>query len=120
MFGRILLVFMSTLYILTDLTMDPSEHDGDGALEALPPPPPVPPNVTPLKVEPEPESKKVLRVPMARLGFGTRGNRVPILTNHFKVNVASVDGHFFHYSVCMQENGLFSCSVFAKPYDCSL
>ncbi|KAL1545514.1 Protein argonaute-4 [Salvia divinorum] len=78
------------------------EHDGgNGATEALPPPPPVPPNITPLKVEPEPVSKKALRIPMARRGFGTRGNRAPILTNHFKVNVASVDGHFFHYSVAL-------------------
>nr|AGS47796.1 argonaute 9 [Salvia miltiorrhiza] len=79
----------------------PPEHGGNGAPEALPAPPPVPPNVTPLKVQPEPESKKVVRVPMARRGPGTRGNRVPILTNHFKVNVASVDGHFFHYSVAL-------------------
>lgn len=79
------------------------EHDGgNGATEALPPPPPtVPSNITPLKVEPEPVSKKDSRIPMARRGFGTRGNRVPVLTNHFKVNVASVDGHFFHYSVCI-------------------
>lgn len=85
---------------LLDLSMDPSEHDGNGASEALPPPPPVPPNVTPIKAVTEPEVKKVYRAPMARRGFGTRGNKVPILTNHFKVNVNNVDGHFFHYSVC--------------------
>lgn len=85
---------------LVDLPMDPSEHDGNGTSEALPPPPPVPPNVTPIKAVTEPEVKKVFRAPMARRGFGTRGNKVPILTNHFKVNVNNVDGHFYHYSVC--------------------
>ncbi|KAL0435283.1 UNVERIFIED_CONTAM: protein argonaute 4 [Sesamum radiatum] len=39
--------------------MDPSEQDGNGAPEALPPPPPVPPNVTPIKAVSEPEVKKV-------------------------------------------------------------
>ncbi|KAG6414004.1 hypothetical protein SASPL_126720 [Salvia splendens] len=86
---------------LLDLSMDPSEHDGNGASETLPPPPPVPPNVTPIKAVTEPEVKKVFRAPMARRGFGTRGNKVPILTNHFKVNVNNVDGHFFHYSVAL-------------------
>ncbi|KAK6144115.1 hypothetical protein DH2020_020935 [Rehmannia glutinosa] len=81
--------------------MDPTEQDGNGASEALPPPPPIPPNVTPLKVESETEQKKVLRVPMARRNLGTKGNKVPILTNHFKVNVNKVDGHFFHYSVAL-------------------
>lgn len=82
--------------------MDHNEQDGNDAPEALPPPPPVPSNVTPLKAETEAELKKVFRVPMARRGLGTRGNKVPILTNHFKVNVNKVDGHFFHYSVCQR------------------
>lgn len=79
--------------------MDPSEQNGNGVAEALPPPPPVPPNVTPIKADTDHEVKKVTRVPMARRGFGTKGNKVPILTNHFKVNVNKVDGQFFHYSV---------------------
>lgn len=93
-------------HILTDLSMDPSEQDGNGngAPEALPPPPPVPPNVTPIKADQE---VKKFRAPMARRGLGTRGNKVPILTNHFKVNVSNVDGHFFHYSVCPQRSFLF-------------
>ncbi|CAA0813181.1 Protein argonaute 4 [Striga hermonthica] len=81
--------------------MDFNEQERNGATEALPPPPPVPPNVTPIKVDSEPEAKKVLRVPMARRGFGTKGNKVPILTNHFRVNVNKVDGHFYHYSVAL-------------------
>lgn len=74
--------------------MDPEKGNGD----ALPPPPPVPEDVVPMKAEPE--KKKVMRVPMGRRGLATRGNKVQLLTNHFKVNVSNVDGHFFHYSVC--------------------
>ncbi|KAL6527855.1 Protein argonaute-4 [Orobanche minor] len=80
--------------------MDPSEQNGNGATEALPPPPPLPPNVTPIKPESD-AVKKVMRVPMARRALGTKGNKVPILTNHFKVNVNKVDGYFFHYSVAL-------------------
>ncbi|GFY94277.1 argonaute family protein [Actinidia rufa] len=83
--------------------MDSVEHDGNGAAEALPPPPPVPPNIVPLQAEPEnvhePVKKKVVRVPTSRRGLGSKGQKIPLLTNHFKVNVTNVDGHFFHYSV---------------------
>lgn len=84
--------------------MDPSEPNGNGASEALPPPPPVPPNTVPLRVEtefapPEPVKKKVTRFPMARRGLGTKGQKIQLLTNHFKVTVASVDDYFFHYCV---------------------
>lgn len=78
--------------------MDPTEKDGNG----LPLPPPVPADVTPVKVPSEPEVKK-FRHPMARRSLGTKGNKVPILTNHFKVNVNNVDGQFFHYSVSMMK-----------------
>ncbi|XP_073272774.1 protein argonaute 4-like [Primulina huaijiensis] len=81
--------------------MDPSEKTGNGASEELPPPPPVPPNVTPLKAESEQQVKKALLVPMARRGMGSRGNKVPVLTNHFQVKVNSSDGYFFHYSVAL-------------------
>lgn len=74
-------------------------HEGNGAQDMLPPPPAViPPDVTPVKVEPE--KKKVTRVPMARRGVGSKGQKIQLLTNHFKVNVSSVEGHFYHYSVC--------------------
>ncbi|KAK4492323.1 hypothetical protein RD792_003126 [Penstemon davidsonii] len=87
------------------LGMDPSEKNGNEAPDALPPPPPVPPNVTPIKVdsepEPEPEWKK-FRAPMARRGLGSKGNKVPILTNHFKVSVNKAsDEYFYHYSVAL-------------------
>mgnify|MGYP007039505787 CR=1 FL=1 len=76
-------------------------HDGNGLTDALAPPPPppeIPPNVVPLKAEPEPPKKK--RVPIPRRGLGTRGQKIQLLSNHFKVNISNVDGHFFHYSVC--------------------
>lgn len=85
--------------------MGSSELDGNGTEDALPPPPPVPPNVVPLQADaaeaPEPAKKKVVRVPMARRNLGTKGQKIPLLTNHFKVKVSNVDGHFFHYSVCL-------------------
>lgn len=85
--------------------MDSSEPNGNGGGEVLPPPPPLPPNSVPLRVgEDEPKfepplKKKVTRVPMARPGLGTKGQKIQLLTNHFKVNVSSVDGYFFHYCV---------------------
>lgn len=83
--------------------------NGSGVPDALPPPPPViPPNVEPLKVKTEPVEKKNLRVPMARSGFGSKGQKIPLLTNHFKVNVANLQGHFYHYSVCFCYRYVFS------------
>lgn len=80
--------------------MDSFEQDGNGAApDSLPPPPPVPPDVVPIKAEPEPAKKKVVRVPMARRGLGSKGQKITLLTNHFKVNFGSSDGHFFHYCV---------------------
>ncbi|XP_074285545.1 protein argonaute 4-like [Silene latifolia] len=93
--------------------MDSHEDNGNGAngngsADGLPPPPPppaeIPPDVVPLKAEPE--IPKVKRVPMARRGFGTRGQKAQLLSNHFKVNLANIDGQFHHYSVnIMYEDG---------------
>ncbi|GAV84720.1 PAZ domain-containing protein/Piwi domain-containing protein/DUF1785 domain-containing protein [Cephalotus follicularis] len=75
---------------------------GNGGDEALPPPPPVPPNVVPLRADSEQVKKKFVRVPMARRSLGSKGQKIPLLTNHFKVNVNTVEeGHFFHYSVSL-------------------
>ncbi|KAI4308285.1 hypothetical protein L6164_031375 [Bauhinia variegata] len=78
----------------------------NGEQDALPPPPPVvPPHVVPVKAEselpPGPVKKKASRVPMARRGLASRGNKLSLLTNHFKVSVSKIDGHFFHYSVSL-------------------
>lgn len=86
--------------------MDSFEPDGNGK-ESLPPPPPVvPSDVVPLKAEEvlstldEPVKKKASRAPIARRGLGSRGTKIQLQTNHFKVNVNAKDEHFFHYSVC--------------------
>ncbi|PKI40289.1 protein argonaute 4-like [Punica granatum] len=82
----------------------------NGAEDALlppPPPPAVPPSLIPeqagqeLARIPEPVKKKVDRLPMARRGLGSRGQKIQLLTNHFKVNVTNLDGQFFHYSVAL-------------------
>ncbi|WJX64437.1 Protein argonaute-4 [Trifolium repens] len=73
--------------------------------DCLPPPPPiVPSDVEPIKiVEPYEHVKRKLptKVPMARRGLGSKGTKLPLLTNHFKVNVENTDGHFFQYSVAL-------------------
>ncbi|TQE00109.1 hypothetical protein C1H46_014286 [Malus baccata] len=79
-------------------------NGANGAEDALPPPPPViPPDVVPLRAEadkiPEPVKKKPARAPIARRGQGTKGTKIPLVTNHFKVNVTNIEGYFFHYSV---------------------
>lgn len=76
--------------------------NGNGIEESLPPPPPViPPDVEPVKLEQEPVKKMPQLVPMARRGLGSKGTKLPLLTNHFKVNVANMEGHFFQYSVAL-------------------
>lgn len=84
--------------------MDSFEHNGSGTEDSLPPPPPViPPDVVPIRAEaeltPEPPKKKPVRLPIARRGLGTKGQKISLLTNHFKVNVNNVEGYFFHYCV---------------------
>ncbi|KAL9247932.1 hypothetical protein vseg_021308 [Gypsophila vaccaria] len=69
--------------------------------DSLPPPPPLPPGVTPIK-EAEvglPESSGPKRAPMARRGLGSRGQKIQLLTNHFQVQMPKSDEFFFHYSV---------------------
>ncbi|KAF9621118.1 hypothetical protein IFM89_016612 [Coptis chinensis] len=82
----------------------PKVEDAEAA-EALPPPPPLPDNVVPIKAEVEYvyESKvpKIKRLPMSRPGFARKGQPIQLLTNHFGVNVKSVDGDFYHYSVSL-------------------
>ncbi|MCE3215905.1 Protein argonaute-4, partial [Datura stramonium] len=41
------------------------------------------------------------RVPMARQGIGSKGQKIRLLTNHFKVGMTNSDGHFYHYSVAI-------------------
>ncbi|KAF3454052.1 hypothetical protein FNV43_RR04499 [Rhamnella rubrinervis] len=86
--------------------MDSVDPNGNGAEDSLPPPPPViPPDIVPIRAEleqtPEPVKKKPARLPIARHGLGTKGQKIPLVTNHFKVNVTNIQGHFFHYSVSL-------------------
>ncbi|KAM0822859.1 hypothetical protein ACQ4PT_071238 [Festuca glaucescens] len=79
------------------LMMDP--HD------ELPPPPPLPPNVVPIKAEdaakesPPNKPTKPTRLPIARPGLGKKGQPIQLLANHFKVSVKSSDDFFHHYYV---------------------
>lgn len=76
--------------------------NGSRVVDALPPPPPIiPPILEPVWVKTKVVEKKNLRVPMARLGFGSKNQKIPLLTNHFKVNVANLQGYFYQYSVCV-------------------
>lgn len=81
--------------------MDSNEPNGSGVMQkgGLPPPPPVvPTNVVP---EVEPVKKNIL-LPMARpRGSGSKGQKIPLLTNHFGVKFNKASGYFFHYSVCI-------------------
>ncbi|CAN7081438.1 unnamed protein product [Brassica oleracea var. botrytis] len=73
--------------------------NGSRVVDALPPPPPIiPPILEPVWVKTKVVEKKNLRVPMARLGFGSKNQKIPLLTNHFKVNVANLQGYFYQYS----------------------
>jgi len=78
--------------------MSSFETNGTENEGSLPPPPPaIPSDVVPVKLEPE--KKKVLRLPIARRGLASKGTKLRLLTNHFRVNVGNTDGHFFQYSV---------------------
>lgn len=97
--------------------MDSVDPNGNGAEDSLPPPPPViPPDIVPIRAEPEqtpePAKKKPVRLPIARRGLGTKGQKIPLVTNHFKVNVTNIEGHFFHYSVCLVHLSLNFCILF--------
>lgn len=80
--------------------MDSDEPNGSGLRQeaGLPPPPPVVPSNFRPELEP---IKKITLLPMARRGSGTKGQKISLLTNHFRVNFNKADGYFFHYSVCI-------------------
>ncbi|VAI81356.1 unnamed protein product [Triticum turgidum subsp. durum] len=82
--------------------MDPS----DGGPDELPPPPPLPPDVVPIKekedvAEELPPNKpaKPKRLPMARPGLGKRGHTIQLLANHYKVSLKGSEEFFHHYHV---------------------
>ena len=65
----------------------------------LPPPPPLPPNVDPIKAEEAKKLSKPKRTLIARPGFGKRGKDIQLVTNHFKVSLKTTDEFFHHYYV---------------------
>ncbi|KAM0005101.1 putative post-transcriptional gene silencing PAZ-Argonaute family [Helianthus debilis subsp. tardiflorus] len=75
--------------------MKRSEEEPSEALPLPPPPPVVPPGVVPAKVHGS------NRIPMARRGSGTRGQKIPLLANHFNVKLSSTSDHFYQYSVAL-------------------
>ena len=64
-----------------------------------PPPPPLPPNVDPFKAEEAKQLVKPKRALIARPGFGKRGKPIQLVTNHFKVSLKTTDEFFHHYYV---------------------
>uniref|UniRef100_A0A0D9WZ08 Piwi domain-containing protein n=1 Tax=Leersia perrieri TaxID=77586 RepID=A0A0D9WZ08_9ORYZ len=81
-------------------------HDGEA--DELPPPPPIPPNVVPIKADgvesesPANKPTKPKRFPMARPGLGKKGQPIQLLANHYKVSVKSTEEFFFHYNVVLK------------------
>ncbi|KAJ6989099.1 protein argonaute 4A-like [Populus alba x Populus x berolinensis] len=72
----------------------------------LPPPPAIiPADVVKTELGPTYEQTKKAatprRVPMARRGYGAKGQRIQLLTNHFKVTVPKSNDHFYQYSVAL-------------------
>ncbi|KAL6841492.1 hypothetical protein ACP4OV_028635 [Aristida adscensionis] len=77
----------------------------EGEVEDLPPPPPVPPNIVPIKADdatgdlPPSKPAKPQRLPGTRPGIGKKGQSIQLYSNHFKVSVKSTDDFFHHYHV---------------------
>ncbi|KAG5239467.1 protein argonaute 4A [Salix suchowensis] len=72
----------------------------------LPPPPAIiPADVMKTELGPTYEQTKKAatpkRAPMTRRGFGAKGQRIQLLTNHFEVAVPKSNGHFYQYSVAL-------------------
>ncbi|PRQ36286.1 hypothetical protein RchiOBHm_Chr4g0389741 [Rosa chinensis] len=62
-----------------------NDANGNGAENALPPPPHViPPDVVPLHAPTDITPEPFVRLPIARRGLGTKGQKIPLLTNRFK------------------------------------
>ena len=98
-----------------------SSHDGDA--DELPPPPPVPPNVVPIKADdvlgegesPPNKPAKPKKLPMARPGVGRKGQLIQLYSNHFKVSVKSTEDFFFHYDVCLTTKLTYSKYIVTYP-----
>jgi hypothetical protein len=95
-----------SLFALVSLQYDKmGSHDGE--TDELPPPPPVPPNIIPIKADdfvgelPPNNPAKPKRLPMARPSIGRKGQQIQLYLNHYKVTMKSTEDFFFYYHVCM-------------------
>ncbi|XP_022930861.1 protein argonaute 16-like [Cucurbita moschata] len=73
--------------------VDITHSEGESEAVALPPDTPVPPIMKPEKAVPPTYTI------MSRRGVGSKGRRIPLLTNHFRVSVNAPDLIFYQYSV---------------------
>ncbi|XP_061364756.1 protein argonaute 4A-like [Gastrolobium bilobum] len=88
--------------------MDFSTCNESAELELLPPPPQtIHPNIVPVKAglgkayEPLKKINNTNRLPMARKDIGSKGQKIQLLANHFRVGMRKKDGFFYQYSVAM-------------------
>lgn len=77
-----------------------SKQKSSGGEKLPPPPPTIPPNMVPHRASEEPSLPVSDRMPMERPGLGTKGQKLQLLTNHFRVKVGRMDDFFYQYSVC--------------------
>ncbi|KAL3652628.1 hypothetical protein CASFOL_002309 [Castilleja foliolosa] len=82
----------------------------DGSLPLSQPSPTIPPNV---KLEPVDLPERSI---ITRPGFGTSGNCISLLTNHFKVSISNPDEVFHQYSVsiCYEDNSAVENKVIGR------
>lgn len=66
--------------------------------------PPMPQNVIPELVESDQEKRTV----MTRPGFGSEGQHIQLLTNHFGVSIKAQDQFFFQYSISIKSADNFA------------
>jgi hypothetical protein len=48
-------------------------------------------------------------LPMARRDLGSKGGKINLLANHFRVGLNINDSYFYHYNVCSSHSLHISC-----------
>ncbi|XP_062208482.1 protein argonaute 4A [Phragmites australis] len=74
-------------------------ESNNGEADDLPPPPPLAPDIEPIKAEEAKKLSKPKKALVPRKGFGKKGQQIKLLTNHFKVSLKNTDEFFYHYYV---------------------
>lgn len=59
--------------------------------------------------EPKKNTHDTNHLPMARKGYGSKGRKIQLLTNHLRVSLPKNDGLFYHYSVCPSHSHHIFC-----------